>query len=64
MTGTFFSAVPTKTDWRVARFALQGWDIVPKALYFFNPSLYAGGWMNGLTACVGYGQMLFCAGPS
>ncbi len=63
-TGTFFSAIPTPTDWRVARFALQGWNIVPKALYFFNPSLYAGGWMNGLTACVGHGQMLFCAGPA
>lgn len=63
-TGTFFSAIPTPTDWRVARFALQGWNIVPKALYFFNPSLYAGGWMNGLRDCVGHGQMLFCAAPT
>jgi len=62
-TGTFFSAIPTATDWRVARFALQGWDIVPQALYFFNPALYAGGWMNGLQDCAAHGQMLFCAGP-
>jgi len=62
-TGSFFSAVPTPTDWKVAKFALNGWDIVPQALYFFNPALYAGGWMNGLTDCVGHGQMLFCAGP-
>ena len=63
-TGTFFSVLPTARDRQIARFALQGWNIVPQALYFFNPSLYAGGWMNGLTACVGHGQMLFCAGPS
>jgi N-acetylmuramoyl-L-alanine amidase len=58
--GTFAQAVPTPQTIRAAENALNGWNPVPTALYFFNPSLPHSAWMNTLTNCHPLGAMVFC----
>lgn len=58
--GMFAQATPTPQTLRAAQNALNGWNPVPTALYFFNPSLPHSPWMNTLTACQPFGSMVFC----
>jgi len=62
--GTFYDAVPTKSDLVAAESALSGWNIVPNRLYFFSYPLPTNSWMYSLTNCVWHDQMAFCSGSS
>ena len=61
--GTFVMAHPATRAVRAARAALTGANPVPGSLYFYNPTLPHGSWMNTLVGCHTVGALRFCAEP-